>query len=124
MNSTSHYRAERVARLLYQEQAKLAVINVLTNGEGTCRWCGQGDIDVLCLDHINDNGKRSTIRRSNPYTALITRNYADAELFQVLCASCNLKKEVLRRRRKWYSDEEEYARHHYPKGMVRPAPVH
>ena len=40
------------------EKLKTAVVNVLTNGEGTCRHCGQGDIDMLCIDHVEDDGKQ------------------------------------------------------------------
>ena len=88
------------------EQVKVAVVNVLTNGEGTCRQCGQGDIDVLCLDHITNNGSafRNFINRTNRfcgqklYKWLIRTGYETANQFQVLCSNCNLKKEILRQR--------------------------
>ena len=83
------------------EQAKIAVMNVLTDGEGTCRWCGQGDIDVLCLDHINDDGGQRPRGGGKLYARLIRQGYLGAEGLQVLCASCNMKKEIVRRRRKW-----------------------
>jgi hypothetical protein len=81
---------------------KEAVVNVYTNGEGTCRWCGQGDMDVLCLDHVNDDGARFRQKdRTNHsgsllYKWIIRNDYPP--IFQVLCASCNMKKEVMRRR--------------------------
>jgi hypothetical protein len=78
---------------------KNAVINVLTNGEGTCRWCGQGDQDVLTIDHIDNNGKehRRTVRGGASICRWIVANdYPPG--FQVLCFNCNVKKEVLRRR--------------------------
>lgn len=76
---------------------KLAVINVYTNGEGTCRHCGQGDIDVLCLDHINDDGAahRKEIGRE-AFRWAIRNDYPP--IFQVLCYNCNIKKERVRRR--------------------------
>lgn len=80
---------------------KLAVINVLTHGEGTCRRCGHGDLDVLCLDHVYNNGNihRETTNRlgGRAYAYLIKTGYAEADMYQVLCANCNLKKEVERR---------------------------
>ena len=100
----------QVIRREQLEANKLAVINVLTNGEGTCRWCGQGDIDVLCLDHIHDDGGGRYHSR-NIYNSLISHHYADSERLQVLCASCNMKKEVERRRRKWAILQEDYAIH-------------
>ena len=80
---------------------KNAVINILTNGEGTCRMCGQGDQDVLCVDHINDNG--ADHRRTDPRTNngriwrwLMQNDYPTG--FQILCFNCNTKKEIIRRR--------------------------
>ena len=82
------------------ELNKIAVINVLTDGEGTCRWCKQGDIDVLCIDHIADDGIKHKNKdgRSgvNLYKWIIRNTYPSG--FQVLCANCNLKKEILKRR--------------------------
>lgn len=94
---------ERERQRSISESNKNAVVNVLTNGEGTCRWCGQGDIDVLVIDHIEDNGAEH--RRENGgrcfsgdrfYRWIIRNDYPPG--FQVLCANCNLKKETLRRR--------------------------
>jgi hypothetical protein len=85
------------------ENLKNAVINVLTDGEGTCRWCGQGDQDVLTIDHMNNDGaahrrefggKHFTGR--NIYRWIVQNDYPPG--FQVLCCNCNTKKEILRRR--------------------------
>jgi len=91
----------RIKANRYTEENKNAVINVLTNGEGTCRWCGQGDIDVLTVDHVLGGGTRhrNMIKSRNGqslYSWIIRNDYPDG--FQVLCANCNLKKEVMRRR--------------------------
>lgn len=96
-------RLSRINGPKMTELYKEAVMNVYTNGEQTCRRCGQGDIDVLCLDHINDDG--ATHRKENGGKLLagmrmyrwITKNDYPP-IFQVLCANCNLKKEVTRRR--------------------------
>ena len=90
------YNREREADL------KNAVVNVYTDGRGTCEWCGQGDQDVLTLDHINNDGakhrREAGLQRSGNslYRWVVKHDYPT--IFQVLCASCNLKKEVLRRR--------------------------
>lgn len=94
-------QAERDKANERSELNKIAVINVLTNGEGTCRWCGQGDIDVLNIDHIDGGGNKhrkelGTRNGQSFYTWIISNDYPDG--FQVLCANCNLKKEVMRRR--------------------------
>lgn len=63
---------------------------------------GQGDIDVLCLDHINDDGaahRKETAQGTRWQTAykwIIKNDYPPN--VQVLCYNCNMKKEVVRRR--------------------------
>ena len=77
---------------------KEAVINVLTDGEQSCRWCGQCDLDVLTLDHINDNGSqhRKELGNKNIYRWLIENDYPAG--LQVLCFNCNRKKQILKLR--------------------------
>ena len=89
----SEYAAK--LRLLNKE----AAVNVYTNGEGTCRWCGQGDIDVLCLDHIANDGYalRTLPGRYLPDGDKLVdylRKNDYPEGIQVLCANCNTKKHV------------------------------
>lgn len=85
-----------------REFVKNAVVNVLTNGEGTCRMCGQGDQDVLCIDHVNNDGAvhRKVDKTSNGriWDWMIRNDYPPG--FQVLCYNCNMKKEILRRNEK------------------------
>lgn len=84
---------------------KEAVMNVYTNGEQTCRYCGHGDLDVLCLDHVENDGadhrralgkNPATFSGAGMYNWVIKNDYPP--IFQVLCSNCNLKKEVLKRR--------------------------
>lgn len=94
-------RREIVRR--HDEHLKNAVINVLTDGEGTCRWCGQGDQDVLTIDHINDDGAKHRKEFGGRafggralYNWMVQNDYPPG--FQVLCFNCNVKKEIVRRR--------------------------
>ena len=93
---STKYASARKSR----ENLKNAVINVLTNGEGTCRHCGQGDIDVLCIDHMDGGGlkHRAALRLLFPSILhwLVKNDYPAG--YQVLCSNCNLKKEIVRRR--------------------------
>lgn len=98
-----HRDQERARQRRLNELNKNAIINVLTDGRGTCKWCGQGDQDTLVIDHIEDDGAEH--RRANGgrtfsgdkfYRWIIRNDYPPG--FQVLCANCNLKKETLRRR--------------------------
>lgn len=91
-----------------RELEKTAVMNVYTNGEGTCRHCGQGDLDVLCLDHVNDDGyiHRNSSRHISGgsfYKWVIKNDYPPG--FQVLCGSCNMKKEAVKRRTRAFHRE-------------------
>lgn len=94
----------------WRQAIKEACINMYSNGDACCAWCPQADIDVLCLDHIENNGKahRFEINGKNGtsgfYRHLQRLDYPPG--LQVLCANCNLKKEIVRRR------EERIARGH------------
>ena len=94
---------KRLQRALVQhESKKTAIVNMYTNGEATCRKCGQGDMDVLCVDHISHGGTKhrkeigAFNNSSSFYCWIIKNDYPPG--FQILCANCNIKKEVERRR--------------------------
>jgi hypothetical protein len=66
-----------------------------------CSWpdCPIIDIDMLCLDHVNDDGfeqRRSGLFTNRLYEYLLREGYPEG--YQTLCANHNLKKELLRRR--------------------------
>jgi hypothetical protein len=101
INALERSPETRKQRRDIRDRNKKAVIDFYSNGEGTCRWCGHSDLDVLCLDHINDDGqsyRRGGRRRggSGFYSWIIAQGYPPG--LQVLCANCNTKKEVVRRR--------------------------
>lgn len=83
----------------YRQKRKLETLAKYSmSGVPRCNWCGIEDIDVLCLDHINDNGaqhKREE-KYSDIHTWLRTNNYPEG--FQVLCYNCNMKKRFIRER--------------------------
>ena len=63
-----------------------------------CSCCGETRINALCIDHIfNDGAKqRLTIGRSGHhlYTYLRKLGFPDKDRFQVLCANCNIYKQL------------------------------
>jgi hypothetical protein len=97
----SDYRAKYRSKLLVSQAQRNAgfkesAINMYSNGEAVCRWCGHGDMDVLCLDHIANNGGQH--RKSvgiHMYNWLRKHDYPEG--FQVLCMNCNWKKHIMRR---------------------------
>ena len=72
------------------------------NGSAVCVGCGFTDIRALCIDHIFNNGaeERKSIKDKYFAGALFHRwlrnnNYPPG--YQILCANCNLIKEIERR---------------------------
>lgn len=63
---------------------------------GKCKLCGEKDITVLSIDHIEGRGTehRRELKKqgTTTYRWLIKNNYPDG--FQVLCFNCNMKKHL------------------------------
>jgi len=86
------------ARRRYNERKN----NVLMAYGGRCIACGINDMDVLTVDHINNDGadhRRElvgndlhTYGSSYIYRYLVKNNYPNG--FQVLCFNCNFKKHL------------------------------
>lgn len=101
------YRQDHKEEILprqHQNHSKLATrrkCEVLThygNGELKCLHCGIADIDVLCIDHINGDGKEH--RRTVPggfYLYRWLKKNGFPKGYQTLCMNCNLKKAIQRR---------------------------
>ena len=71
-------------------------------GEIMCQCCGEKEIDMLTLDHINNDGAHH--RKFNPNTGknlvgyVIKNNFPDG--YQVLCMNCNLSKSKPRNKKR------------------------
>lgn len=66
-----------------------------------CASCGEKDILVLCLDHINGGGEKhrhslNVIGGIAFYRKLKKQGYPVG--YQILCANCNLRKEMIKTR--------------------------
>lgn len=104
-NHPDEYNA---AKYLYRERQKRIVLTHYSVGsEPQCALCGFDDIDCLCLDHINNDGASDRRQRRvagrgrtgvDMYTAVKRDGFPDG--YQVLCANCNTKKELERKRQK------------------------
>ena len=61
-----------------------------------CNHCGEQDIDVLCIDHIEGGGHQERIKlglSGNGFYKWLGRNsYPDG--YQVLCYNCNIRKYI------------------------------
>jgi len=74
-----------------------------------CAWCDVVDIDMLCLDHINNIGTKDrkvlghSLRLYRSIIKLIEHGNAPL-IYQILCANHNQKKEEVR---KWLLKQEK-----------------
>lgn len=88
----------------HRDKLKLSVISKYgKGGKPICMICGFDDIRALCIDHILNNGaaERKSIKDKYFAGALFHRWLRENEYpkgYQVLCANCNLIKEIDRRR--------------------------
>ena len=105
-SSLKYYRANKgkcaTATQKSNRALKIEVFQHYSGGSPSCAVCGKRDILVLCLDHISGNGEEHR-RNLNViggivfYRKLKEQGYPSG--IQVLCANCNLRKEMLKFRR-------------------------
>lgn len=75
-------------------QAQMQVFKMLG---GKCRFCPQNDFGALVLDHKDGKGaeaRRGGQLKGKKLAVQILSGQAKLEDFQLLCASCNSRKEV------------------------------
>jgi hypothetical protein len=85
----------------YYQKLKESMLKAYSSGKPACKWCGQVDIDILCLDHVNNDGnihRKALGGTMRVYQWIRKHNYPSG--FQVLCYNCNNKKKVLHQRSK------------------------
>jgi len=113
-NNKERYNA---SKYLYREKLKIKILAKYSDNKICCAYCGEEDVDVLCIDHINNNGTkhREELNVSQKGGGAGTRVYEalnklDFQLgLQVLCFNCNTKKEMerkktLRKQNKFYAE--------------------
>ena len=97
---------EAVSNYARQNRVSLKLDVIAHYGRGgfpMCQWmnCREDDIDVLTIDHIDDDGavRRKSGEKTghNFYRWLRAQGYPEG--FQTLCANHQMKKELLRRRK-------------------------
>ncbi len=62
----------------------------------SCAWCGIDDMEVLCIDHVNNNGAehRKQIRLLGYSLYQWLKKKDCPKGYQVLCHNCNHKKKL------------------------------
>lgn len=93
-----YYKHQKKYRLRAREQTKksrmehkLIVINHYSKGKNCCELCGNIDMDVLSIDHINGGGRQHLreIKRTSLTEWLITNKLPDG--YRILCMNCQFK---------------------------------
>ena len=100
----------------FRDRNKKEVIAYYSNGLMECNYCGFSNIHALCLDHVNNDGaewrKKNKVsgrgtNGSNTFDTVKKMKFPEG--LQVLCANCNLIKEIQRKmdkrmENKWYKN--------------------
>ena len=86
-------RIDKFTMMEKRHLIKLKVLSYYSNPQGTpvCNNCGEQDIDVLCLDHIEGGGRKQRRALTTTLYNWVLQNTFPIG-FQVLCANCNMKK--------------------------------
>lgn len=113
-NNPERYNASKYH---YRDRVKKEVISRYSDGTMSCNYCGFNNIHALCIDHINNDGAewrsknkcagRGLNAGTNTFELLKKLNFPAG--MQVLCANCNLIKEIQRKqehrlKNKWYKN--------------------
>ena len=78
----------------YQWMLRQQSLFFYSNGEMKCQLCNNSDIDNLCIDHLNGDGKKHRQKVGwgvNVYRWLINNNFPSD--FTILCKRCNRVKQ-------------------------------
>ncbi len=121
-NNSERYNA---SKFIYRERLKREVFEHYGHGVVECVQCGFSQLDALCLDHINNDGAEQrrllgiSSRGSNSgqrtYEALKKADYPEG--IQILCANCNMIKELERKRQKRLQNKFYEQRSHTPTSL-------
>jgi predicted Zn-ribbon and HTH transcriptional regulator len=105
------------AKHLYRLRLKIRILSLYASPV-RCQTCGFDQIDGLVLDHVEDNGAahRKEVglasRGNEKYGVRIYEHInkvGKIDGMQVLCANCNMMKEIRRLRRNTFKDPEVLA---------------
>ena len=98
-----HKEQYNSSKWAYRDKLKIEVLTHYSiDGKIECAICGFDNIYALCIDHINNDGAthRKKLKSGNRggfnlYEKLRQQNYPAG--LQILCANCNMIKEIQRK---------------------------
>ena len=95
-----HYRASQYKR---KDQQRFEALSFYSNSDTPqCICCGETNLNVLALDHINNNAKKDNSNRGGQ-AGVFRRalKLKDKSQYQTLCYNCNWKKHLANLQSKW-----------------------
>jgi len=96
-NGLSTYYKNLFKEITFLNKHKVLMHYSNPRGHAICNNCGEQDIAVLCLDHINNDGykhrKGLKMRAGSAFYQWIIKNDYPSG-FQVLCFNCNMRKAI------------------------------
>jgi len=93
-----YYWKNREKERDYKAKIRGQVLSYYSKGEMKCAVCGEDDIIVLCIDHINNDASKHKEHGLGASFYNWLKKQGFPEGFQVLCHNCNFRKEYWRRR--------------------------
>jgi hypothetical protein len=91
----AHKEQEKERYAQWRAKLKLEVFSHYSNGKPKCSVCGEENLDLLTLDHINGDGKEHHITNRYSYGTQMwfwARKNSYPAIFQVLCYKHNTAK--------------------------------
>lgn len=92
-----HKEERRAPRRQNNQARKLRILGHYSQGDiPRCVQCGERDVDVLTIDHINNDGRqhrRNLGRWGTNFYRWLEKNDCPSG-YQTLCFNCNMKKRM------------------------------
>jgi len=74
---------------VWLQKKRIQILSYYSNNTMECAVCGEDDIDILDINHIDGGGRKQKHRGLALYKWLIDNNFPEG--FNVLCCNCNWK---------------------------------
>ena len=89
-----HTQQHMTNSVWHRLKRKVIVLSIYSNYKMCCEFCGEDDIDVLTIDHINGGGHKHRRQINQDFYGWLVRNKFPSG-YRVLCFNCNWKKRLM-----------------------------
>lgn len=91
-----HMQQHITNSMWYRLKRKVIVLSIYSKHKMCCELCGEDDIDVLTIDHINGGGHKHRQQiKQDFYWWLVKNNFPSG--YRILCFNCNWRERLRRR---------------------------